>query len=288
LRAQPYSAEAEHYLGRIELQRGQIEASRQRFARAARLEPENGTYRMYLGWAALESNEMTPALRDLEAAIKECNGFPDELFRWAKADYYAMIENTDTEIGRLLDALDELGIADDTLIVFTTDHGEHCGDHRLMYKGSQIFDGLMHVPLLYSWPGHLQGRRTLAVVEEVDIYPTVLSLLGIEMTPGVQGTDRSDLLAGEFDSGRERVLCELDHVTPKHRAAYALRTREWKLIYYPDVQTGMLFDLAADPDELTNRFLDPACVEVRQRMMSELVDEINAQKDPLPIRVSKA
>ena len=70
LKAQPYSAEAEHYLGRIELERGQIEASRQRFQRAVRLEPDNATYRMYVGWAALESNEMTPALREIEKAIE--------------------------------------------------------------------------------------------------------------------------------------------------------------------------------------------------------------------------
>ncbi len=70
LKVQPYSAEAEHFLGRIELERGQVEASIQRFERAVRLAPDNGTYRMYVAWAALESNEMTTALRELDAALK--------------------------------------------------------------------------------------------------------------------------------------------------------------------------------------------------------------------------
>lgn len=121
-----------------------------------------------------------------------------------------------------------------------------------------------------------------------DDMPSPLSLLGIEANSGVQGADRTDLLDGKSDSGRERVLCELDHITPKHRASYALRTADWKLIYHPDVQTGMLFDLGSDPGELVNRYFDPTCVEVRQKMMSELVDEIYAQKDPLPVRLSKA
>ncbi len=70
LEAQPYSSEAEHYLGRIELDRGQLESARQRFLRAARLDPDSGMYRMYVAWAALESNEMSTALRDLDAALK--------------------------------------------------------------------------------------------------------------------------------------------------------------------------------------------------------------------------
>ena len=127
------------------------------------------------------------------------------------------------------------------------------------------------------------------MVQAVDVYPTIVSLLGLPIHPGVQGTDLSGVLLGGPERGCERVVCELDDLPDRQYAAtYALRTERWKLIYYPGARTGMLFDLADDPGELNNLFFRPDLAEVRRGLIFDLLDHFYTSKDPLPIRLSQA
>ncbi|MHC4716248.1 MAG: sulfatase family protein, partial [Planctomycetota bacterium] len=173
-------------------------------------------------------------------AIETRADWPDELFQWALASYYGMISHIDWCLGRLLDELDALGLAEDTLIVFVSDHGEYVGDHRLLYKGSLLFDGLMRVPLIVRQGRTLSpGRRIDAMVQTIDIYPTVMSLLGLTSHPGVQGRDLSEMLRGGERGGYDRVTCELDDLPDtQYAATWAIRSDEWKLIHYPTARTG--------------------------------------------------
>ena len=99
-----------------------------------------------------------------------------------KARYYAMIELIDHNVGRLLEALERTGQREHTLIVFTSDHGETLGDHGLLLKGCRFYEGLVRVPLIWSWPGRFQpGLRTDALVELIDIVPTLLDLAGLPL-----------------------------------------------------------------------------------------------------------
>jgi arylsulfatase A-like enzyme len=259
--------------------------------------------------------------------------YPPELFQWALANYYGMISNIDACVGRLLDGLDELELTDDTLIVFISDHGEYVGDHGLLYKGSLLFDGLMRVPLSVSWGDQLKsptcqshfgdgtpGRRVTAMVQEIDVYPTVMSLLGLPIHAGVQGKDLSGTLRvaldavpessprpgvvsrggrqqaerggaslGETQAGYEQITCELDDLPDRQYAGvYALRTKEWKLIYFPVARTGMLFHLREDPGELHNLYFDSGYASVRAELFERLLDYLYTSKDPLPIRLSQA
>jgi arylsulfatase A-like enzyme len=224
--------------------------------------------------------------------------YPPELFQWALANYYGMISNIDACVGRLLDGFDELGLTNDTLIVFISDHGEYVGDHGLLYKGSLLFDGLMRVPLAVSWGGHLtRSRRVTSMVQEIDIYPTAMSLLGLPIHAGVQGKDLSGMLLGgpasagsvETESGYEQVTCELDDLPDRQYAGvYALRTEEWKLIYFPVARTGMLFHLREDPQELHNLYFDSGYAPVRAELLQSLLDYLYTSKDPLPVRLSQA
>ena len=223
-------------------------------------------------------------------AIEKRATYPDELFRWALANYYGMVSHIDWCVGRLLGEIDALGLREDTIIIFTSDHGEYVGDHRLMYKGSLLFDGLMRVPLIISRPGRLsKGSRVDALVQEIDIYPTVMSLLGLPIHAGVQGRDLSAMLRGESAEGYEAVACELDDLPDgQYAAACAIRTAEWKLIYYPVARTGMLFDLAEDPGETTNLFFDGGARKTRDQMMMRMLDYYHTSKDPFPVRLSQA
>ncbi|MEO1103832.1 MAG: sulfatase-like hydrolase/transferase, partial [Pseudomonadota bacterium] len=130
-----------------------------------------------------------------------------------KAHYYAMIELIDAEFGRLLRALDTMGELENTIVIFHSDHGEMLGDHGLLYKGCRFFEGLVHVPMIVSWPGRvLEGRRSDALVELVDIAPTLLEAAGMEVPPAMQGESLWPLLTGRADlqTHKPHVVCEFN------------------------------------------------------------------------------
>ena len=227
--------------------------------------------------------------------IERMNAYPDELWQGGLANYYGMISHIDWCVGRLLGGLEELGVLHSTLIVFTSDHGEYIGDHRLLHKGSLMFDGEVRVPLIYSWGDGIKGgKRISSLVQEIDIYPTLMALLGLESHPGIQGMDLSGAILEtkmqeEEEIGYEQVYCELDQLPAAPVVpAQMIRSREWKLIYFPLCQEGMLFHLAEDPEEMHNLYYDPAYIAVKQKMLSELLDRLYVAKDPLPIRLGQA
>ena len=110
----------------------------------------------------------------------------DEL-QEVSAAYYAMVTLVDDEVGRILDALDAQGLADDTIVVFTSDHGEMLGDHQLMLKGPFMYDCAVRVPLIVRWPGHLERGRRSELVQWVDLAPTFLEAAGVPAPSHVPG-----------------------------------------------------------------------------------------------------
>ncbi|MHC4887807.1 MAG: sulfatase family protein, partial [Planctomycetota bacterium] len=192
----------------------------------------------------------------------------------------------------------ECGELENTVIVFTADHGEFLGSHGLLRKPSAHYDEVMQVPLLLSAPGHVaSGRRVGGLVELVDLHPTLLSLLGIEINPGVQGLDWADALRDGEAIGREDVFADMHHL-PRNRpmfsggpytAVLTLRTEAWKLNLYPCAgqACGQLFDLTNDPDETTNLYADPGHREKREEMVHRLLARTQENIDPLPICLSQ-
>lgn len=162
------------------------------------------------------------------------------------AYYYATISQLDEWIGRMLDLLRSRGLYDDTLIVFTSDHGEYLGFHHLLLKSGPMYDPLVKVPLLVKYPGKSDGTADSRLVSLVDIAPTVLSACGIGSSAQLPGIDLAD-----HRQSRDHVCAE----THPEGSAYMVRTASHKLL------TGehpALFDLSADPLELDNRIEDPA------------------------------
>lgn len=259
--------------------------------------------------------------------IEKMQTFPDELLQWAQANYYGMISNIDDCIGRLVSTLDELGLRDNTIIVFTADHGDHVGGrHRLIYKSPPLFDDIMRVPFIINWPeatrrgGIQNGQRIDGLVQEIDIYPTLMSLLGLPIHGGVQGHDLTPLFASTQpntdeqagsgppwgdppESGRpqaeqpvhaaspayDHVFCELDDLPDSvYISNAAVRTRDWKLNYFPHSRSGLMFNLREDPDEKVNLFDDPGYADRRWELVARLLDMSDAMKDPLPQRLTNA
>jgi arylsulfatase A-like enzyme len=192
---------------------------------------------------------------------------PEEQQRKDLAVYYGMISLMDREIGRILDELDRRKLTNDTLVVFTTDHGHFLGQHGLWYKGAFHYEDLLRVPLLARWPGRVPaGRVSSALQALIDLPETFLSACDIAVPGQMQGIDQLPVWTDEAATGRDSVITEFRHQPTKlHLRTFV--TERYKLTLYRGETYGELFDLEDDPGELHNRFADPAYADVKAQLM---------------------
>ena len=253
------------------------------------------------------------------------------------AAYYAMIELIDDNIGRLLDALEETGQRENTVIIFTSDHGEMLGDHGLLLKGCRFYEGLVRVPLIISWPDQFPlqeepesddsqeedgtgeeddsaaeesedtapedvspapaGFVSGALVELVDIAPTLLELAGLPVPLRMQGLSLLPILRGEAppDHHRDFVRCEfyraLNPDVPgraQYEGSYATMYRDTrhKIVVYHGHEQGELYDLENDPGEFENLWNDPDHAGLRFDLMRRNFDALAFSIDPGPPQVT--
>lgn len=204
------------------------------------------------------------------------------------ADYYAMIELVDHNVGRLLDELERTGQRENTVIVFMSDHGEMLGDHGLILKGGHFYEGLVHVPLIISWPGRFeQNLQSDALVELVDIAPTLLELAGLEVPYYMQGKSLLSILRGEADphQHKNRVYCEYYYgLLGSHDHVYGTMYYDgrYKLVVYHGEEMGELYDHDVDPDEYDNLWQDARYTELKLKLMKESFDTSVFTLDPKP------
>ena len=199
------------------------------------------------------------------------------------AAYYAMIELIDHNVGRMLDALERTGQADDTLVIFTSDHGEMLGDHGLLLKGCRFYEGLVHVPLILRWPGRIAaGLTTDALVELTDLAPTLLDAAGLATPAHMAGRSLLPLLRGATAEHRPAVRCEyyaaLRSLPPKpggrpDTRATMIRDHRYKLAVYHGHPLGELFDLQEDPHEHRNLWNEPRRAELRFDLLRRCFDD---------------
>ena len=200
------------------------------------------------------------------------------------AAYYAMIELIDDNVGRMLQTLEESGQREDTLVIFTSDHGELVGDHQLVGKGCRFYESLVRVPLICSWPGQVrEGVICDALVELVDIAPTLLELAGVPLPERMQGRSLWPLLTGATAEHRDFVRSEYyralnpDAPGREHlQGTYAtmIRDHRYKLVAYHDRDIGELFDLEVDPGEFDNLWTDPAYADLRFTLLKRNFDAL--------------
>jgi choline-sulfatase len=214
--------------------------------------------------------------------------------RAARASQWAMLEHLDTQVGRLLDELEASGELNDTLIIFMSDHGEMLGDHGIYWKGPYFYDELVRVPLIVAWPGVVAaGVRSEALVELVDLTPTLLEAAGLQAEPGVQGKSLWPLLTGERDPAehRDSVYCEYYNAQPWHPdqppQATMVFDGRYKLIRMHSTKEGELYDLQLDPREHRNLYRDAAYAGVKANMLELLADRMAWTVDPLPVRLAE-
>jgi arylsulfatase len=206
------------------------------------------------------------------------------------AAYYAMVTLIDDETKRILDRLADLGLDENTLVIFTSDHGEMLGDHQLLLKGPMLYEMAVRVPLIMRWPGVLPaGERRDALVQWIDLNPTLMDAAGLDPLPGSQGMSLLPLARGEDGAPtRNWAICEyLNSGHPYDPPVYMtmLRHDRWKLIVEHGTpatsrpRTGELYDLVADTHELRNLWDDPAAAETRIALERYLMDVMVATRD---------
>jgi len=215
--------------------------------------------------------------------------YPDAKLNLAK--YWAQIELIDANVGRMLDTLEQTGQRESTLVIFTSDHGEMAGDHGLKKKGCRFYEGLVRVPLIFSWPGRIrQGLRSSGLVELVDIAPTLLEVTGLSVPEKMQGRSLFKILQGKGDPDRHRdfVRCVYYKVLDGLESyATMIRTHKYKLVNYHGHQTGELFDMTKDPHEFENQWDNPEYSTVRFDLMKQSFDALAFAVDTGPRRVGR-
>lgn len=203
-------------------------------------------------------------------------GFSDEEIRSCTQGYYAMITEVDHYIGEILTCLEQTGIADDTVIVFTSDHGEWLGEHLRYGKGYPAPDCISRVPLIVYDPrqGRWHGKTVSEIVESIDIVPTLLASAGIPIPGHLQGTN---------------LLGEVDGMTPESEQIAITEMTGWKAARVPGFRYIMrnngeelLFDLGSDPGEYNNVAGEPGYAEVLSCLRARLLRHLIASERPRP------
>ena len=200
------------------------------------------------------------------------------------AVYYGMTSLMDREIGRILDALDRLGVADNTIVVFTTDHGHYIGQHGLNAKGAFHYEDGIRLPFVVRWPGHVPvGRVSRAMQSLVDLPSTFLGACGLGVPGAMQGVDQTDVWCGRAEKARDWIICENRHnPTMPHLRTFV--DERYKMTLYRTFDWGELFDLQSDPGETNNLWDDPACASVKADVMHRF---LRAEMEREPTRMPR-
>jgi arylsulfatase A-like enzyme len=202
--------------------------------------------------------------------------------RLIRAAYWAMVDLIDAQVGRMLEALERTGQLEDTLVIFTSDHGEMLGDHGVYCKGPFLCDPGVRVPLVMSWRGVIGGgRRSGALVEAVDLAPTLLEAVGLPGAPGMDGRSLWPLLMGtaQLDHHRDDVYSEYHNSAAMMQdldwSSTMVRTERYKLVAVHGRDRGELYDLEEDPEETHNRWDDDRYQAVKVSLLKRLCDRMD-------------
>jgi len=202
--------------------------------------------------------------------------------RLGKAYYYGMVRLIDEQMGRVLRGLEEAGLAENTLVIFTSDHGELLGDHGLWMKGPFHYEQILRIPLLMRWPaGFSGGRRITSIMSHLDLVPTILAATGTAGHSELDGRDVLPLLRGETESVRDGALIECVDDPHKLRLKTFV-TADRKLTWYHGQTFGELYDLALDPREKVNRWDDPAYAEDKHHLLGRIMEKLEPLEKRAP------
>ena len=201
---------------------------------------------------------------------------------------YGMITMIDDAIGRVLKRLDDLGLAENTIVIFTSDHGDYMGDHGLMLKLLLHYQGTIRVPFVWHDPRQpAEAERNDDLGSSIDISASILAQAGIQPFNGIQGRDLfnsepPEAIIVEEDS--QRLMIGFD----KPQRVRTLVTKNARMSLRQDEDWDELYDLSADPDECRNLYDDPAAAELRNKMNEIMLRKMISLQDRAPLPAYRA
>jgi arylsulfatase A-like enzyme len=198
------------------------------------------------------------------------------------AIYYGMVSFMDQQIGRILDALDRLGLAENTLVVFTTDHGHFLGQHGLIAKAIHHYEDLLRLPFIVRWPGRVPaGTVSQAIQNTVDLSPTFLAAAGLDVPGRMTGVNQLDTWLGG-EAARSWSITENRH-TRTNFHMHTFVTARHKLTVYRKFPYGELFDLEVDPGETNNLWDEPSAAGIKAQLLHEFLQaRMQCEATPMP------
>ncbi|MDA0079493.1 sulfatase family protein [Brachyspira hyodysenteriae] len=207
--------------------------------------------------------------------------YSKEEIKEIKKLYYGMISFIDSQVGRIIDKLKEKNEFDNTIIIFTSDHGEYLGDYGLLKKGPFMYDCLIKVPLLFYGKGIVKNRSD-EIIENIDILPTILDMLGKEIPYGIQGHSIKNILTGE-DKNKTYKKGAVITYDAHDRGIFikTYRTKQYKLSIFLDEEYGEFYDLEKDPNEENNLFFNKEYDEIKNKLLLEMCHKMIECSDPL-------
>ncbi|WPJ96708.1 sulfatase-like hydrolase/transferase [Coraliomargarita algicola] len=229
-----------------------------------------------------ELDDLPPYMREMVEGSSEVMPWSyqdsEENFRTMFAYTYGMISFVDDCIGRIMTQLEQTGLAEDTIVVFLSDHGDLLADHGLNQKGPYLFESLVKVPTIWRCPQQIRGgESSSAVLSSVDLCPTLLDFAGVAAPGCVQRRSYRPVLSDGEAGHREWAYVEFDN--PAYTSQRQIRSQEWAMTYDLRGETGLLFDLKNDPDELYNLWNHPDYAEKKQELLLLLLKQSSAASD---------
>lgn len=195
---------------------------------------------------------------------------------------YGMVTMLDKYIGKILEQLDKLGLAENTLLCFTSDHGDFWGQHGLIHKAIHHYEDLLRVPLIVRLPDKIKaGQTSDALQSTVDLPQTFLSLAGLPMPSTMAGVDQKDVWLGKKEAARDQVIVENQH-QPTTMNLRTFIERRYKLTIHYNRSYGELYDLQEDPGEYRNLWQRPEAQALKQELLLKFLYAEMA-KAPLPM-----
>lgn len=223
-----------------------------------------------------------PAVQKIKRKHWEMDSLTWEEFRIHVQRYYGEVTLLDHQMGRVLEHLDALDLAGDTLVIFTCDHGDTMGDHRIWNKDYTMYDQIYHIPFIARWPGVIsKGRRTEAFISQMlDLTPTLLELAGQPQPEGLHGQSLVPLFREQAQQRSDDAFCQFHG---SHMGLYSMRMVEnerYKYVFHSN-DIDELYDHTHDPEEAVNLAADPAYAEVLRDMKYRLVAWLKKTNDHL-------